>query len=132
MEIRKTTMKTLLITMFLATIIGTAKADQPFSGYIGAQLPSGTPDRPKDDSPQFIGGIVFPNLIGKLTLSADVQHSLRDNFESHSFNDENKFVVKGELPLCSRFVVFSFFERRYSSNDNRIVVGCKVPFSGRF
>ena len=123
-----------IITTFILTILvcGIAAADTKFAGYLGMQTPYGTPDRIKDNSPQFIGGLVFPNLVGKLTLSADIQHALRDNYVGHDFNNENKVTVRGELPLCSRFILFSFFERRYSSNDNRIVVGCKLPLSGKF
>ena len=125
-------MKTLLICLLALFTINIAKADPiKFSGNVGLQFPAGTTDRFKDDSPRFVADLRLPNVLGPLTITGYIRHSLRNNFTLHPFSDENLFRVEGELPVCKYFIAYCFFERRYSFDANRIIAGFRIPFGGK-
>lgn len=101
----------------------------PFTGSIGIQAPALTPDRLQEQTPQFCLDLNFPAVIGDLSLWGQWEHSLKDGA---LYERENKFRIGGDLPLAGHLGLYSFWERRYSTNDNRVVVGCRLNFCGRY
>lgn len=101
----------------------------PFAGSISLQAPALEPDRLQDDSAQVCLDLRLPNVLGPLSLFTRVEHSLRDDFP---FTKENKLRLGGDIPLHGNLSLYSFWERRYSTNENRVVVGCKLSFRGSY
>jgi hypothetical protein len=48
------------------------------------------------------------------------------------FNPENKMKVGIDLPIRRDLTVFTYFDRRFSRNVNRVFVGFRMNFKGDF
>ena len=123
----------ILVVLFVLVVVwGLSRSAHAgeFKGSIGIQTPVGSPDRPQDDSSCVVGKLEFPQCLGPVTLWSSVEHNLRGGFP---FNKENKLRVGGDLPLQGTpLFLYSFWERRYAYNDDRIVVGVKASFRGKY
>lgn len=120
-------MRLIIITCLLAILFSTVAFAAPFTGSLSIQAPALTPDRLQDDSPQLCLDVRLPDCIGPITLWGKVEHSLKNGMP---YEKENKLRLGGDLPLYGNLSLYSYWERRYSTNHNRVVVGCKLNFKG--
>lgn len=120
-------MKILPICVLLAVTALPAAATE-YRGKIELQLPVGQPDRPADQTPTVVASLELPRVLGSLTLGLDVQHNTR---EGQPWERENKLRATLSAPL-GQSVLFVYGERRYSTGDERVMAGVRVPFHGRF
>lgn len=106
-----------------------AASDLKVDGYLGLQGPvSFTPERANERSNEVVGGLAVSRLPLKLRLDVDARWSLRENPDT-----ESKPLVKAQLsaPLdrAERLWVFTFYERRIRTEDDRWVAGVRYNFS---
>jgi hypothetical protein len=84
------------------------------------------PDRPQDDSPQIKLNLNFKNFVGPFNLFGGGLIATRDGLPWCS---ENRFYAGLELPVGTQgLMAYSYFERRFNVNDNRVVAGVRYNF----
>lgn len=121
----------LILSVLVVILLGAFSPafSAPFNGSIALQAPALDPDRLQDDSAQVCLDLRLPNVLGPLSFFTRLEHSLRDDFP---YTKENKLRLGGDIPLHGNLSLYSFWERRYSTDQNRVVVGCKLSFSGTY
>lgn len=116
-----------LLTVLLLIILCVPAFAGEFNGSISLQTPVRTPDFFPDDSPALLLDLNLPLQSFPLKVWVNAEHRLKDD----CFQDfDNKIRVGGDIPLTSGLTLYSFWERRYSLNLNRIMVGCRLNFKG--
>jgi hypothetical protein len=120
----------LIAGVLLASVMPQARAeDRTTAGYLALETPLSSPDRAQDNSPMVLGRLTFNNLVGPFGVFIGGQVNFR---KGDPWCSENKAVVGIEAPLRSGFTVYTFGERRFNLNDNRIVAGIRYNFGGKY
>jgi len=124
-------MRIFLLCLTLTLLCGMTHAANaaPFTGSISIETPVRTPDFKADDSAALLFDLRLPDLIGPITVWGNLEHRLKDE----CFRDfDSKFRIGGDIPLLDNLTLYSYFERRYAYNLNRIVVGARLNFRGSY
>jgi hypothetical protein len=101
-----------------------------FSGSLGLETNLVHPDRPQDNSPMVVGNLKLNNAWEKFSIFFKGQYQTDNKFP---FDKENKFNLGVEHPIYGGMVAYTYWERRYSLNADRYVVGVRYDFlSPRF
>lgn len=116
-----------LIGLCLVLMAAPAGAGE-YRGSVEVSAPLETPDRVKDDSPTLTLRAQAPRVWGRLGAGIEVRQQLRGGAP---YSDENRLVATLEVPRRDA-TWFVFWERRYSTGEERVVGGVRLPFRGRW
>jgi hypothetical protein len=122
----------LAIALMMVGYCGAVQADdRVVTGSVGIETPVGmTPDRVQDDSPQVKLNITLKNFIGPFNLFGGGLVATR---KGEPWSGENRFQAGLELPIGDQgLLAYSYFERRFNRNDNRVVAGVRYNFRGAY
>lgn len=118
----------LLVGLFSTTVMADPVLGHHLVGSLSIETPVGmTPDRPQDNTPSVLGDLHVTNLLGPVGVFFAGQIQTKKGLP---YDRENKFRTGLELPLgYSGLTVYTYFERRFDTADNRFMVGCRWGFN---
>lgn len=119
-----------VLTIYFFCVMFTPKSYAgEWRASIGYQIPLGTPDRLQDDSPALVCDLSLPEFLPHVTLWGKLEKRFKDGL---MFDKENRYCVGTDIVLAENLILYSFYENRYSVNNNRIMLGVKVLLKGGY
>lgn len=108
-----------------------ATPEPALSGSIGVQSQFSTGPWSFDEQfSQVFGEFKITNFAGPINMFGDVYHNMK---QRPGMWEESNFRLGLSAPLTrdNMLECFSFWERRYRTNDNRYVVGMRLNFDSK-
>lgn len=119
-------MKLLVASLILAAGICVCNAN-PIDGKISLETPI-TADRVQDNSSMILGSL-STKLTKKLTLTGSAQYNFGDRGSlRRQCLSEDKVRGLVSYDLCCDVSIYSYYERRFSLGQDRVVVGASYRF----